>query len=204
MIRRMIGPMVVMALVACGGPSDADVDEAIGGIKDVYSGFFAVLEKNQANPAAAFAEGEKYIESKKDELGKHGKLLGGGIKASQFEKVEQFREDIQTMSREAGGRLSSLAQAPGGREKLGSLMEKLGSYYVSGAQAAEGSSIGGSIARKAAKKTIIMAAKAAKDSTPAEMRDQMLDGYVESIAAQGADKAEQDEFRAELKSELGW
>lgn len=172
--------------------------------KDVYSGFFAVLEKNQANPAAAFAEGEKYIESKKDELGKHGKLLGGGIKASQFEKVEQFREDIQTMSREAGGRLSSLAQAPGGREKLGSLMEKLGSYYVSGAQAAEGSSIGGSIARKAAKKTIIMAAKAAKDSTPAEMRDQMLDGYVESIAAQGADKAEQDEFRAELKSELGW
>lgn len=32
MIRRMIGPMVVMALVACGGPSDADVDEAIGGI----------------------------------------------------------------------------------------------------------------------------------------------------------------------------
>ena len=198
----------IFAVAYCGGgPSDGDVKEATEGIKSVYEGFFQVLEENKADPDQAIAEGEKYIESNKDKLRAHGKVLGGGVSAAQYEMISEFQNEVQTMALEANGRLrGSFGGNPAAVQKLGQLMDKLGNYYVAGAQEAEGAVPAGTGdgGRAAAKKVMIETAKQTASSIPDSLRDQMLDQWSQSIVAQGADDAEVKAFRDELKSELGW
>ncbi len=189
-----------------GGPSDKDLKGSIDGIKGVYTGLFKVLEENKANPNKALAEGEKYVEANKDKLKGYGKVFGGGVKASQVEMINTFKTDIQTMSREAGKKLGpSFARVPGAAGKLGNLMTKIGTHMTSGQTAGNGAASGKAMnkAREMAKKNILKTANMVK-ATPPSARKQVLDSWISAIAKMGADKAEQDAFRKELKEKLGW
>ncbi len=205
----VIALTMVTALLfsSCGGASDKDVKGSIDGIKGEYTGLFKVLEENKANPKKALEEGEKYVEANKDKLKAYGKVFGGGVKPSQVEMIKAFQTEIQTISREAGKKLGpSFVKVPGAVGKLGGLMAKLGKYYVEGAQKAEGGAASGkatSKAREMAKKNILKTANMVK-ATPPSAQKQVLDSWISVIAKMGADKAEQDAFRKELKEKLGW
>lgn len=201
-------PAVLFVLTNCGGgPSDGDVREATEGIKSVYGGLYQILEENKAEPARAVAEGEKFVESKKDELAEHGRVLGKGMSAEQIQIVEAFQSDLQDMGRKSAQSLkSSFANSPEEVRKLGQILDKLGNYYVAAARENEGAisrAVSGA-GMAAAKKAIVATAKETAGDIPEMARDQMLDTWTEGLAAQGADEAAVKEFREELKNELGW
>ena len=199
----MVGLLALFIITNCGGaPTDKEIKGAFEGFKGSYKGLVKVLTENKANPSKGIEEAKKFIEANKDKIKGYGKILSKA-KESQIHIIESSFSGIQKEFAEEGRKLGASYSGHIGDVK--GLVETINSHLLS-SQPSGSSSANKSAkenARKMAKEQILKQADAFK-ATPATGRDQVLNSLTQSLKQLGADQAEIDAFKKELKEKLGW